>query len=153
MALRTILQEPDPALRKICKPVKTITPHIRQLVEDMRETMVAASGAGLAAPQVGVLRRVVVINVGGGFYDMINPEVISVEGEQTGEEGCLSLMGRSGIVTRPMKATVRYMNLDGETKELTGEGLLARAICHETDHLDGKLYTDIMIEEIFEDDE
>ena len=152
MALRKILQHPDPALRKICKPVREITPHIKQIIEDMKETMTNADGCGLAAPQIGILRSIVVINVGDGFYEMINPVVTHTEGEQTGEEGCLSCVGRSGIVTRPMKATVHYTDLNGDEQVLTGEGLLARAICHETDHLDGKLYIDILEREILEDE-
>ena len=159
MALRNIVKDPDARLRKVCRPVKEITPHILQLLDDMAETMVYADGVGLAAPQVGVLRRVVVIDVGDGLIELINPEIIEFSGEQTGQEGCLSCDDRRGIVTRPNKVTVRAMDRDGNVREITGEGLLARAFCHELDHLDGVLYTKraerMLTEEDFydEDDE
>ena len=153
MALRNIVKDPDARLRKVCRPVKEITPHILQLLDDMAETMVYADGVGLAAPQVGVLRRVVVIDVGDGLIELINPEIIEFSGEQTGQEGCLSCDDRRGIVTRPNKVTVRAMDRDGNVREITGEGLLARAFCHELDHLEGVLFIDKMSRELEEDDE
>ena len=154
MAIRNIIEEPNEILRKVCRPVLKVNDHIRQLLDDMHDTMIAADGVGLAAPQVGVLRQVVVISDGAdGFIDLINPEILSTEGEQTGEEGCLSVPGRAGIVTRPMKVTFRGLNRDGEMMTYEGEGLLARAVCHEVDHLKGQLYIDIMTEEIFDDEE
>lgn len=154
MAILNIRQIGDECLTKVCKPVKTVTPRIEELVQDMYETMYEAGGVGLAAPQVGVLKRIVVIDVTPEpeegedpdtieplRYTMINPVILETEGEQTGYEGCLSLTGKSGVVTRPEKVRVRYTDLDGETYELEGDGLLARAICHECDHLDGVLYT------------
>jgi peptide deformylase len=118
----------------------------------MKDTMHKADGCGLAAVQVGVLRRVVIIEVEEGVtYEMINPEIVAKKGKQEDTEGCLSVPGRWGITRRPAKVTVRYLDRNGKTKELTGEGLLARAICHETDHLDGKLFTDVMIEELTPD--
>ena len=153
MALRNIVKDPDARLRKVCRPVKEITPHILQLLDDMAETMVYADGVGLAAPQVGVLRRVVVIDVGDGLIELINPEIIEFSGEQTGQEGCLSSDDRRGIVTRPNKVTVRAMDRDGNVREITGEGLLARAFCHELDHLEGVLFIDKMSRELEEDEE
>ncbi len=154
MAILNILKEGDETLRKTSRPVTEITPRILTLLDDMKDTMHKAEGCGLAAVQVGVLRRVVVIEVEDGVtYEMINPEIIDRKGKQEETEGCLSVPGRWGITRRPAKVTVRYQNRDGETCELTGEGLLARAICHETDHLDGKLFVDEMIEEIRPDDD
>ena len=144
MALRTIRTEGDTVLEKICKPVKEITPRIRQLIEDMLDTMYDASGVGLAAPQVGVLRRIAVIDVSEDNSQpviLINPEVIERSGEQTGEVGCLSVPGMSGQVTRPEHLRVRSLNMDLNEVFYEGDGLLARAFCHEIDHLDGKLYT------------
>ena len=144
MALRTIRTEGDAVLEKICKPVKEITPRIRQLIEDMLDTMYDASGVGLAAPQVGVLRRIAVIDVSEDNSQpviLINPEVIERSGEQTGEEGCLSVPGMSGQVTRPDHVKVRSLDMDLNEVFYEGDGLLARAFCHEIDHLDGKLYT------------
>lgn len=146
MAKRKIITDKDPALRQTSRPVERVTPRIQQLLDDMLETMRAADGVGLAAPQVGVLRRLVVIEVEEDHpIFLINPEIIYEAGEQEGPEGCLSIPGRSGIVRRPMKVTVRATGRDGKAFEMTGEGLLARAFCHEIDHLDGKLYTDIAI--------
>ena len=144
MALRTIRTFGDPALEKVCRPVEKMTPRLKTLVEDMLETMYNANGVGLAAPQVGVLRRIVVIDT--NFEEpepivLINPEIQETEGEQTGDEGCLSLPGKSGTVTRPMKVRVKAFDIDMQPFELEGEGLLARAICHECDHLDGIVYT------------
>ncbi len=154
MALLNILKEGDETLRKTSRPVAEITPRILTLLDDMKDTMHKAEGCGLAAVQVGVLRRVVIIEVEEGvIYEMINPEIIARKGRQEESEGCLSVPGRWGITRRPAKVTVRYTDRNGKTCELTGEGLLARAICHETDHLDGKLFIDEMIEEIKPDDE
>lgn len=148
MATLKILKFGDPALRKVCRPVDEITPRIKTLIDDMIETMRAANGCGLAAPQVGVLRRIAVIEVEEGkVYELINPKIIAYTGEQTESEGCLSNPGRWGITKRPRAVTVRALNRNGEEYELTGSDLLARAICHECDHLDGKLYTDVQIRE------
>ncbi len=142
MAIRKIRLKDDELLRKKSRKVEKITPTIETLVADMADTMYESNGVGLAAPQVGVLRRIVVIDVGEELFEMINPEIISTEGEQTDSEGCLSVPGESAQVTRPQKVKVRYMDLKGEEYELEGEGLLARAICHEVDHLEGILYID-----------
>ena len=144
MAKLKIVKIGDDTLRRVCRPVDKITPRTLQLLDDMVETMRVANGVGLAAPQVGILRRVVVIEVEEGkVIELINPKIIAYSGEQTGVEGCLSVPGRSGTVTRPMHVTVRAMNRHGETFDVTGSELLARAFCHELDHLDGKLYVDI----------
>ena len=150
MAKLKILKIGDETLRKVCRPVDAITPRIQRLIDDMIDTMRAADGVGLAAPQVGVLRRVVVIETSDdGLFVLINPKIIAFSGEQETEEGCLSVPGRWGITKRPMHVTVRAMNRNGEVVDITGSGLLAKAFCHEIDHLDGKLYVDIakMIEE------
>ena len=144
MALRTIRTEGDEVLSKICKPVKEMTPRIRQLIDDMLETMYEASGVGLAAPQVGVLRRIAVIDAseeGNEPVVLINPEIIEKDGTQTGEEGCLSVPGKAGKVTRPQHVKVRSLDMDMNEVIYEGEDLKARAFCHEIDHLDGKLYT------------
>ncbi|MDO5134441.1 MAG: peptide deformylase [Eubacteriales bacterium] len=141
MALRTIRTEGDPVLEKKCRPVEEITPRIRELVTDMLETMYDASGVGLAAPQVGILKRVVVIDVGEGPLILINPEICESSGEQVGDEGCLSVPGMAGQVTRPDHVRVKARDLDMNEVEYEGEGLLARAFCHEIDHLDGLMYT------------
>lgn len=141
MALRNIRIMGDKVLEKVCRPVGAVTPRIRELVGDMLETMYDAYGVGLAAPQVGILKRIVVIDVDGEHpHILINPEILETSGEQTGDEGCLSLPGKSGTVTRPNYVKVRAFDLDMNQFELEGEGLLARAICHECDHLDGILY-------------
>lgn len=146
MAKLKILKVGDSALRKVCRPVDTVTPRICTLLDDMIETMRAADGVGLAAPQVGVLRRVVVIETPDeGLFELINPKIIAFSGEQESEEGCLSVPGRWGVTRRPMHVTVRAMNRKGETFDVTGSGLLAKAFCHEIDHLDGKLYIDCAI--------
>ena len=148
MANLKILKFGDPALRKVCRPVDEITPRIVRLIDDMIDTMREANGCGLAAPQVGILRRIAVIEVEEGtVYELINPKIIAYTGEQTEQEGCLSNPGKWGITKRPRAVTVRAMNRNGEEYELTGTDLLARAICHECDHLDGKLYTDVQIRE------
>ncbi|MCR5405424.1 MAG: peptide deformylase [Lachnospiraceae bacterium] len=142
MALRTIRTIGDDVLTKPCKPIKEVTPRIKTLIEDMIETMYDADGVGLAAPQVGVLKRVVVIDVGEGPFVMINPRVLETSGEQTGTEGCLSVPGKCGIVTRPEYAKVLAYNEDMEPVEIEGTELKARAMLHEIDHLDGKLYVE-----------
>ena len=143
MAKLKIVKIGDDTLRKVCRPVDKITPRVLTLLDDMVDTMRAADGVGLAAPQVGILKRIVVIETEPGkVIELINPKIIAFSGEQTGEEGCLSVPGRSGIVTRPMHVTVRALNRHGETVDITGSELLARAFCHELDHLDGKLYID-----------
>ena len=149
MAKLNIRKIGDPVLRATCRPVKEINQRILTLLDDMTETMRAADGVGLAAPQVGILRRIAVIEVEEGkVYELINPKIIAYSGEQKEVEGCLSNPGRWGLTKRPMAVTVRAMNRFGEEYDLTGKELLARAICHECDHLDGKLYTDIQIEEV-----
>lgn len=144
MAKLKIVKVGDDVLRKKCRPVEEITPKIIRLLDDMTQTMRDANGVGLAAPQVGILRRIVVIEVEeGNVIELINPKIIAYAGEQVGNEGCLSVPGKWGTVSRPMHVTVRATNRYGEEFELTGSELLARAICHELDHLDGKLYIDI----------
>ncbi|MBE6534952.1 MAG: peptide deformylase [Ruminococcaceae bacterium] len=146
MAKLKIVKIGDPVLRAVSRPVEKITPRTLQLIDDMVETMRAADGAGLAAPQVGVLRRIVVIETpDDGLFELINPKIIAFAGEQRTEEGCLSVPGKYGITVRPMHVTVRALNRNGETIEVTGSGLLAKAFCHEIDHLDGKLYIDCAI--------
>lgn len=146
MALLKIVKFGDPILRKVARPVDEITPRIITLLDDMIETMRKAGGCGLAGPQVGVLRRIAVIEVEEGtVYELINPKIIAYAGEQTDSEGCLSNPGEYGITKRPKAVTVRATNRKGEEYELSGTDLLARAICHECDHLDGKLYTDVQI--------
>lgn len=143
MAIRKIRTIGDEILRKKCKPVKEITPRITDLIKDMFETMYEANGVGLAAPQVGILKQIVVIDVeDGNQYVLINPEIIETDGEQTGPEGCLSVPGKSGTVTRPNHVKVRAFDADMQPFELVGEELLARAICHECDHLSGELFVD-----------
>ncbi|MEA4960144.1 peptide deformylase [Lutispora sp.] len=142
MAIREIRKDSDEILRKISKKVDNIDDRIITLLDDMVETMKAAEGVGLAAPQVGILRRVVVIDVGDGLIELINPVVVYEKGEQCKEEGCLSIPGKSGMVKRPEKVIVRAQNRNGETFEITGEDLLAVALCHEIDHLNGILFTD-----------
>lgn len=147
MALRNIRIEGDEILRKKSKKVEEINERILTLIDDMKETMYDADGVGLAAPQVGILKRIVVIDVGNGPITLINPEIISEEGKQIDYEGCLSIPGNQGKVERPLKVTVKALNEKGEEIELSGEGLLARCICHEVDHLNGILYIDKVIEE------
>lgn len=145
MALRTIREYGDEVLERPCKEVKEVTPRIKELVNDMLDTMYEANGVGLAAPQVGVLKRIVVIDVspeGDQPLVLINPVILETDGEQTGYEGCLSIPGKSGIVTRPNHVKARAFDLDMNEFEIEGEGLLARAICHELDHLDGHMYVE-----------
>ncbi len=144
MAIRKIREFGDSVLRKECKEVKEVTGRIRTLVEDMIDTMYEANGVGLAAPQVGVIKRIVVIDVGDGPIIMINPKILEADGEQYGTEGCLSLAGKMGYVRRPNHVKACAYDLDMNYYEIEGEELLARAICHELDHLDGVLYIDRM---------
>ena len=153
MAKLKIVKFGDPILRKVSRPVDAITPRIITLLDDMIETMRAAEGCGLAAVQVGVLRRICVIEVEeGNVIELINPKIIAYAGEQNEQEGCLSNPGEYGITKRPSAVTVRAMNRHGEEFEVTGTDLLARAICHECDHLDGKLYVDVQIRAMTEKD-
>lgn len=142
MAIRKIRTMGDRILTKKCRPVEEMTPKIKTLINDMLDTMYDAYGVGLAAPQVGILKRIVVIDVGDRPWVLINPEITETSGEQTGDEGCLSLPGKSGTVTRPNVVTVQAYDENMEPFTLTGEGLLARAICHECDHLDGIMYVE-----------
>lgn len=143
MALRNIREIGDEVLNKTCKEVKEMTPRLRELIEDMIDTMYDANGVGLAAPQVGVLKRVVVIDTTGeDLYVMINPKIVETDGEQTGHEGCLSVPGKSGIVTRPNYVKAVAFDIDMKPYEIEGTELLARAICHELEHLDGHLYVE-----------
>ena len=148
MALRTIRVQGDSVLTKKSRTVDKMTPRIGELITDMLDTMYDAMGVGLAAPQVGILKRIVVIDIGEGPIVLVNPEIVEESGEQTGEEGCLSVPGKSGIVTRPNHVKVKAFNEDMEPIELEGEELLARAFCHEIDHLDGKLYTRLVEGEV-----
>lgn len=145
MAIRNIRTEGDPVLGKVCKEVKEVTPKIIDLIDDMIETMYEANGVGLAAPQVGILKRIVVIDVGEGPIVMINPTIISADGEQTGDEGCLSVPGKAGTVTRPNHVIAHFYDEEMNLCEIEGEELLARAICHELDHLDGHLYVEKVV--------
>ena len=146
MAKLKILKKNAPGLRCPCRPVTEITPRIITLLDDMKETMHHADGCGLAAVQVGVLRRIVIVEVEPGvLYELINPRIVAFAGEQREEEGCLSLPGKQGRTKRPAAVTVRALNRHGEEIEVTGKGLLARAFCHEIDHLDGKLYIDRLV--------
>ena len=144
MAIREVRIMGDDILEKQCKPVTKMTMRTKILIEDMLDTMYEKYGVGLAAPQVGVLKQIVVIDVGEGPIVLINPEIIETSGEQTGEEGCLSLPGKSGIVTRPNYVKVKALNENMEPYELEGEGLLARAICHECAHLEGQMYVELV---------
>ena len=157
MALRQIRIMGDEKLEKVCRPVTEMTPRTKELIRDMLDTMYDANGVGLAAPQVGILKRIVVIDVGEGPSVMINPEILVTSGEQTGQEGCLSLPGQAGIVTRPNYVKARALNENMESFEIEGEELLARAICHECDHLEGIMYVRHVEGDLFdvgaEDDE
>ena len=144
MALRTIRVQGDSVLTKKSRTVDKMTPRISELITDMLDTMYDAMGVGLAAPQVGILKRIVVIDVGDGPIVLINPEILETIGEQTGDEGCLSVPGMAGQVTRPNYVKVKALDVNMEEQILEGEGLLARAFCHEIDHLDGKMYTELV---------
>ncbi|MBP3540602.1 MAG: peptide deformylase [Clostridia bacterium] len=153
MAYRKIVEIGDSKLRKVCKPVEKFDQRLKTLLSDMADTMYKADGVGLAAPQVGILRRVVVIDIGDGLIELVNPVIVESEGSQTGPEGCLSVPGRRGIVTRPNKLRVQAQDAEGNAIEFEAEEFFARAVCHELDHLDGVLYVDKMDEEIFDDDD
>ena len=142
MAIRNVVQVGDEVLRQNCFPVETFDEKLWSLLDDMKETVKKEEGAGLAAPQVGVLRRVVVVDVDDGYYELVNPVMLQQKGEQTGWEGCLSVRGKSGVVSRPMKVKISYQDRNGEKHLLQAKGFFARAICHELDHLDGILYID-----------
>ena len=144
MGLRKILTDKDPALHKVCRPVEKFDWRLHRLLDDMAETMQDANGVGLAAPQVGILRRVVVVDTGEEILELINPTLVAVDGEQIGAEGCLGIPGKYGLVKRPNYAKVRAQDRDGNWFEAEGEELIARCFCHELDHLDGILYTEVM---------
>lgn len=146
MALRNVITKGDEVLSKRCKEVKEINARVIELLDDMRETMYESNGVGLAAPQVGILKRIVVMDVGDGLIEMINPAIISSDGEQNEAEGCLSVPGIYGIVKRPKHVVVEYLNRDGEQVRTEGEDLKAICICHELDHLDGILFDEKVIE-------
>ena len=155
MGIRKIVTLGDETLRKTCKPQEKFDRRLGVLLKDMADTMYKTEGVGLAAPQVGILRRVAVIDITedhSGLLELVNPEIIEREGCQTGREGCLSLPGRQGVVTRPMKVKVRYQDRNGDLYELETEGFEARAVCHELDHLDGQLYIDVMDRELTEEE-
>lgn len=142
MALRTIRIMGDEVLTKVCREIKEVTPRIQELIEDMIETMYDANGVGLAAPQVGILKRLAVIDIGEGPIVLINPVILETSGEQTGDEGCLSLPGKAGEVTRPNYVKVRAFDENMQEYEIEGTELLARALCHEIEHLDGHMYVE-----------
>lgn len=148
MALRVIRTDEDPLLRKISKPVKNINERITSLLDDMVETMYKANGIGLAAPQVGILRRVITVDVGEGVYKMINPEIIEEKGSEVDIEGCLSVPNFNGTVERPSEIKVKYLDEKGEEHTIEAKGLFARCICHEVDHLNGILFSDKYIDEV-----
>lgn len=150
MALRQIRIMGDEILEKVCRPVKKITPRTKDLIQDMLDTMYDAGGVGLAAPQVGILKRIVVIDIGEGPVVLINPEILETSGTQTGQEGCLSLPGQAGNVTRPNYVKVKALNEEMEEFTLEGTELMARAICHECDHLDGIMYVRFVEGELFD---
>ncbi|HAL88622.1 MAG TPA: peptide deformylase [Clostridiales bacterium] len=144
MGLRKILTDQDPALHKVCRPVEKFDGRLHKLLGDMRETLANANGVGLAAPQVGILRRVVLVDTGDEVLELINPTLLATSGEQEGAEGCLSVPGKYGLVKRPNYAKVRAQDRYGNWFEAEGEALTARCFCHELDHLDGILYTEVM---------
>ena len=155
MGLRKILTDKEPALHKVCKPVTSFDNKLFKLLDDMAETLVDSGGVGLAAPQVGILRRVVLVDVGeeeSEILELINPEMIETDGEQYGPEGCLSVPGKYGLVKRPYYAKVRAQDRNGEWFEAEGEELIARCFCHELDHLDGIVYTEVMERYLTEDE-
>ncbi|MBQ9461596.1 MAG: peptide deformylase [Clostridia bacterium] len=145
MAIRNVVKEGDPVLSKVCRPVDKFDDKLKTLLDDMYETMVANDGVGLAGPQVGILRRIFVIDVGDGRLEFVNPKIVSTSGMQEGSEGCLSCPGEFGITRRPMFVTVEAYNREGDRFSLNAEGLLAKAICHENDHLDGILFKEHVI--------
>ena len=144
MGLRKILTVKEPSLHKMCRPVEKFDGKLHKLLDDMKETLLDAGGVGLAAPQVGILRRVVVVDTGEEILELVNPELLETSGEQVGAEGCLSVPGKYGLVKRPYYAKVRAQDRHGEWFECEGEELIARCFCHEIDHLDGIVYTEVM---------
>ena len=152
MAIRNIVKDGDDILRKVCRSQLTFDDRLATILDDMIETMYAADGVGLAAPQVGILRRYCVIDIGEGVIELINPVIVFTEGEQFEQEGCLSFPGEYGVTSRPEKVTVHAQNRKGENFTVTGEGLVARALCHEIDHLNGTVFLDI-VEEMYEPEE
>ena len=144
MGLRKILTVKEPSLHKMCRPVEKFDGKLHKLLDDMKETLLDAGGVGLAAPQVGILRRVVVVDTGEEILELVNPELLETDGEQEGAEGCLSVPGKYGLVKRPYYAKVRAQDRDGQWFEAEGEELIARCFCHELDHLDGIVYTEVM---------
>ena len=144
MGLRKILTVDEPALHKVCRPVTEFDKKLHKLLDDMRDTLIDAQGVGLAAPQIGILRRVVVVDTGEEILELINPTLLQTSGEQEGAEGCLSVPGKYGLVKRPYYATVRAQDRNGNWFEYDGEELTARCFCHELDHLDGIIYTEVM---------
>lgn len=152
MALRRIHTDQEPALHKVCKPVTSFDSKLHTLLEDMKETLEDANGVGLAAPQVGILRRVVVVDTGDEVLELVNPELVETSGEQEGAEGCLSVPGKYGLVKRPLFAKVRAQDRNGDWFEAEGEELIARCFCHELDHLDGIMYTQVMERFLSEDE-
>ena len=144
MGLRRILTAEDPALHKVCRPVEKFDRRLHRLLDDMQQTLTEANGVGLAAPQVGILRRVVIVDTGEEILELVNPELLETSGEQEGAEGCLSVPGKYGLVKRPNYAKIRAQDRNGEWFEAEGEELIARCFCHELDHLDGIMYTEIM---------
>ena len=158
MGLRKILTDKEPALHKTCKPVVSFDSKLHKLLDDMRETLIDSNGVGLAAPQVGILRRVVIVDTGEEILELVNPVMLETDGEQVGAEGCLSVPGKYGLVKRPYYAKVRAQDRNGEWYEVEGEELIGRCFCHELDHLDGIVYTEVMDrflteEELMGDDE
>ena len=152
MGLRKILTDKDPALHKVCKTVVNFDERLHKLLDDMRETLIESGGVGLAAPQVGILRRVVLVDNGEEILELVNPTLVETDGEQEGPEGCLSIPGLYGLVKRPYYAKVRAQDRNGNWYEAEGEELTARCFCHELDHLDGIVYTEIM-ERLLSEDE
>lgn len=144
MGLRKILTDAEPALHKTCKPVTAFNGRLHALLDDMRETLIESGGVGLAAPQVGILRRVVLVDTGDEILELVNPTMLETDGEQEGPEGCLSVPGKYGLVKRPYYAKVRAQDRNGNWYEAEGEELIARCFCHELDHLDGIIYTEVM---------
>ena len=158
MGLRKILTDKEPALHKVCKPVTSFDAKLHKLLDDMGETMRDSNGVGLAAPQVGILRRVVTVDLGDEILELVNPSLVETDGEQVGAEGCLSVPGKYGLVKRPYYAKVKAQDRYGEWFEVEGEELIGRCFCHELDHLDGIVYTEVMErflteEELMADDE
>ena len=152
MALRKILTDAEPALHKTCKPVVNFDSRLHCLLDDMRETLIESGGVGLAAPQVGILRRVVLVDTGEEILELVNPTMVETDGEQEGAEGCLSVPGKYGLVKRPYYAKVRAQDRDGNWYEAEGEELIARCFCHELDHLDVIIYTEVMERYLTEDE-